>query len=241
MNISKPIAYAAAATIVVLIATVAYLIGRDSGRRQAQAVEPAPVAQQVAQQPPMQQAPLPSQPAKQPEPMFTLPPSSGAPLRIPQDSPATPTPAVPAVATSPEPPIATPVASTGNKEAIRSYFAQVASIQTVGIGDGNEFANTLLSSAMAGDQRGFDGVIASARAGQERLAKVAPPSECRAYHNRLTVVVDDGIKLMVTIQNAIKRSDSQALAAVASSAAMLKTRVEALEVEEKQIRARAGL
>jgi len=124
---------------------------------------------------------------------------------------------------------------------VRAYFAQMAALQTGPTGDPTELANKLLASAMGGDPSAFDSFIQTAQDAADKARALSVPAACADYHREMLALLDDGLTLMHALKSAIGKQDTDALAAMASTAADLQRRTEGLEQEGRRIKARFGL
>jgi hypothetical protein len=226
MRVSKAVIVGVVVAFAAAIAAIAFLLGRESGRRQDVAV--AAVVPQAAQA----EAPQPKpKPNPSPEPNLSPEPN---PLPLPNPS------LNPPPSSSPPPP--SPAGLSAESLAVRDYFARLAAVQASGLaGDPTEVANKLLAATMAGDSSGFDDIINAAQRGEDKARALSVPPACAAYHARTLALLHDGVTLTRSLRVAIERQDTTALTSLAASASSLQSRVDGLKEEERILKTRFGL
>jgi hypothetical protein len=241
VQITRGALWAAAAAFAVLLATVSFLLGRESVRRRpspAAAAQAAPGLIAVAAPTEVPTPPLPS----------TVMPS--APLPTAAAAPVVPDLPRPALALAPMPPPLPPLAAaaparpqTTAAAAARDYFLRMQAIQTVGpTGDTGELANKLLTASVSGgDTSGFDDLIRVTEAGADRVRAITPPACCVEYHQRLLAMLAESSAMVRRLKTAITTNDAAALGTLAASGSSLQARATALEDEAHQIKASLGL
>lgn len=240
MNIPKWLIAAALLLFVTLIATVAFLVGRETAR-------PATVASTAAaatasQEPAAATGAAPdtdTQTLPLPAPLGALTSPSN---ETPASSAKASFDAAPATASSP---VTVADHSSGAVEArgrVATYFRQMDAIQLgAPIGDQQAFATTILGAAVSGDLSGFDDLVRQAGDAERRALAVQPPSECAEYHQLAVTLLRDSASMVAALRDGIKRGDADALTAVGAAAQRLQPRAEALAETEKALRARFGL
>lgn len=199
-----------------------FLLGRESAR-------PAPAAppQPAAQAPPPTQS---TQPAPEaPAPTFAVQPPP-APMPGPAPAPATP----------PMDPAHRPPDT--ERAAVAAYFQAVDHIQPGELdGDPQSVAQGMVEELGKGDSSGLDGMVRQAESARSRLAALAPPPACAAYHRESLADLDASLELLRGMKQALSASDADALSSLNSKATALRARSEALQREEQQLRQRYGL
>ncbi len=232
MEIKKTTAVVVGMAMLGLVAAVAFLLGRESNRSAAEAppvATVAPVAVPAA-------VPL----APTPPPVVPVVPAE-TPAAKPADVRQKPE-APQAHAAAPSTPGATPAAPASEAAAVKQYFVEVAAIQASGpAGDANEFANHLLTAAMAGDSSGFGSLIHTAEAGMAKARALRVPAACQDYHRKMLGLLGESATMLRTLRSAIQGQDSEALAGIATSATELQSRTEALQADEKALKARFAI
>jgi hypothetical protein len=240
MHIPKWLIATAGLSFVVLIAAVAFFIGRDASRPPA-----APTAAAVESASPVPQElsavrdPAPPEGAPQPP----LAETSGAitPIIAPPVSGTAPTNATTPGASAPDP---TPDNSqaTDARARVAAYFKQMEAIRSGGtIGDPQEFATTLVNAAANGDVSGIDDLVRAATDAERRAAALQPPGECAEYHRLATTLLQESRTMITALRDGLKRNDTEALTSMATSAQNMKSRADRLAEAEKSLRARFGL
>ena len=202
--------------------SVAFLLGRASGRPPMQAqTEPAAPAGASRPEPAPQVMPTPTLPMPQPS---TAPPS----MPIGQPPPPAPPP------TGPD--------EGRQRIPVAAYFAAMDRIQPGGFGGGPEAeAQAIMGSLAKGDSSGFDGLIQQAESARASMAALLPPPPCAAYHHECLADLDEGLSLMRALKAAMASSSDAQLPDLSARANALKTRSDALEREEQALRQRFGL
>lgn len=228
MHIPKWLIATAGVLFVILVAAIAFLIGRQSGTPPAPAsattaaVEAPPAAREETGQAAV--APIVTPPAivVAPSQSATMPSSASAP--------------VPATATD------TPPITADARARVAAYFSQMDSIQSAGTtGDPEEFATTMLGAAVSGDFSGIDALVRAAGDAERRAAAVQPPGECAEYHRQALAMLQESKALVTTLRDGLKRNDANVLTSVGASAQAMKSRADSLAAAEKSLRARFGL
>jgi hypothetical protein len=219
MHIPKWLIAAAALVCVVLIAAIAFLIGRETAPPPAAAV--AAVA--VPQEPPA---------ARESAPQESTRPVAETPL--------TTAPVIaPSVTPSPSPEHSP--ATTEARARVAAYFEQMAAIQSAGTGNQDEFATTIVNAAAGGDFAGLDDLIRTAGDVERRASALQPPGECAEYHRLAVALLADSRTMITAIRDGLKRNDADALTSMAASAQSMKSRSDNLARAEQTLRARFGL
>ena len=239
MHIPKWLIATAGLSFVVLIAAVAFFIGRDASRPPAAPTAAAASASPVPQELPAVRDPAPPEGAPKPPlaeargavtPIITPPLSGTAP-----SNPTTPS------ASAPGPtPDNSQAAET--RARVAAYFKQMEAIRSGGTsGDPQEFATTLLNAAANGDFSAIDDLVRAASDAERRAAALQPPVECAEYHRLATTLLQESRTMITALRDGLKRNDTEALTSMATSAQSMKSRTDRLAEAEKSLRARFGL
>ena len=258
MQVTRPVLIAAVAVFAGLLATVFFLLGRESVRRRPAVASAGPPTEPAVAMaaPPTTLAPVPA----------PVPAAAAAPIvaSTPSPSPAPPMPTAGSVAATPppaaapppvQPPIhmtiqsvTPPAAAGGNFDettAVRDYFLRVQGIQaTAPSTDPNEFANKLLSSGMTGDLSGFDELVRVTEEGEHRAEAITPPAscaECADYHQHLLSMLGESASMMRQLRTAFASKNPSALQSMSTAGASLQARANALDQQARQIKAQYGL
>jgi hypothetical protein len=203
------------------IVGVAFLIGRESGRR----TSPAAHAAQAASAPTLAPAPPPSASAiADREPTTASGPVAAAPLE-------TLAPASVSLAAAPS----TRLPDEATREAVARYFREVEAVQSRSKSwtDPEDFAQALVEKAAKGDSSALDALLANSRQVRQQLAAIAAPEPCRECHERSLALLDDAIALLSQLGEKISTND---LASLQS----LSARGEEIQRRTKELNALAG-
>jgi hypothetical protein len=219
---------------------VAFLLGRTSGAGHSSApvveraaeirvAAPAGAEARTADAEPRAADP-PSQPPTMPA--VQVPAAASSPF-APAIAPATPGPAE-------EPAIAAPDPA---RAGVAAYLEAVDRVHPGELSGGAEdFANEMAVALAKGDSSGLDDMIRQSEAARERLAALAAPVSCAAHHRESLGSLDEGLEVLRSLKAAMDSPDpASQLATVAARATNLRSRAEALQKEEQDLRRRYGL
>ena len=230
MQISPRVALAFVGALVASLVTIAYLVGRDHGRRRTE-----PVAVVSAPTPVAQLAPP---PAAMPVPVAEVP----RPLPAAESMPVPRAPAVAQpVAEMPAQPVA--AGEPGDGAAVQAYFMRMDALGGGSLlGDNaQDVAEKLLASAVGGDSSGFDAMVKVASNAASAARATSVPAACQHFHGELLTMLDQSTQMLTSLTAAIKHNDTGALTGIAMGATSLQSRATALQAEEKAIKTRYGL
>jgi hypothetical protein len=122
---------------------------------------------------------------------------------------------------------------------VAAYFHTVESLQPETGGNPEAAALQATLGLGSGDTSGIDGLIRQALDTRNRLAALAPPQPCAAYHQELLASLDEGLGLMRAIKQMVTSTDPTAQAAqLTDRANALKARSETLKSMEKSLKQR---
>ena len=241
MHIPKWLIATAGLLFVVLIASVAFFIGRQS----SQPPEASIAVSALAQEPPSVRDPA-------PEPRAPVTEASGGAMTSPiaastSGTAATETPTSTASASLPS--TSAPAAGVDTSQAtaeararVSAYFKQMEALQSGGpIGDQEAFATTVLQGATSGDFSGIDDLVRAAGDAERRAVALQPPGECAEYHRMAVTLLQESRTMITALRDGLKRNDTDALTLVGASAQSMKSRADTLAAAEKALRARFGL
>jgi len=125
------------------------------------------------------------------------------------------------------------------RAAVAAYFKAVEGIQTAATGDPASVAQEIALGLGKGDSSGIDGMIRQAQDTRSRLAALAPPQPCAAYHKDLLASLDEGLDLMRAIKNLAASSDpAQQAPEITRRAGAMKARSDSLQSQEKALKRR---
>jgi hypothetical protein len=241
VNVEKRLFCALAGVAGLSLLAVAYLLGRASSGAErsaprldradpASATVPAGTGAAV----PMASAPTPPSA----DPAFAPLPSPSAPQSAFHAGPEPPAPFLPTPLPAPE--LAPP--DDPERAAVAAYLDAVDAIQASGLAGSPESAATEMAVALArGDASGLDGLVREAEEARRRLLAISPPAACAAHHRETLGSFDDALGMLRALRDASASADPAAsLASVATQATALRARAEALQREDRALRARAG-
>jgi hypothetical protein len=84
-------------------------------------------------------------------------------------------------------------------------------------------------------------MIKLAKNASDTAKMTTPPAACASYHTRLIELLDESTHILETLRDAIKRSDTNALVSIGSTATALKSKADALGRDATAIKARYGI
>ncbi len=244
MHIPKWLLATVGLLLVVLIAAVAFFIGRQTSQ---------PPATPTAVSAPAQEPPSVKDPAPEPEPTAPVADASGGAMTLPSTA-ASPSPppaieALPSTASAFQPSTSAPAAAVDTsavtaeaRARVSAYFTQMAALQSGGpIGDQQAFATTILQGAVSGDFSGIDDLVRAAGEAERRAGSIQPPGECAEYHRMAVTLLQESRTMITALRDGLKRNDTNALTSVSASAQSMKSRADTLAAAEKALRARFGV
>ena len=228
MHIPKWLIATAGLLLVVLIALVAFFIGRETSQpREAPMADSAP-----AQEPPSVRDPAPP-----PEPKAPVAEASGA-----MTSPITASTSGTAATEAPAAAVDTSQATSEARARVSAYLKQMEALQSgEAIADQEAFATTVLQSAVSGDFSAIDDLVRAAGDAERRAVALQPPGECAEYHRMAVTLLQESRTMITALRDGLKRNDTNTLASVGASAQSMKSRADTLAAAEKALRARFGL
>jgi hypothetical protein len=226
MHIPKWLIATAGLLFVVLIAAVAFFLGRETSQPPE-----APIAvSALAQEPPSVRDPAPAAPGPNASGSAAAeaPPSMASATQSSTSVPAT------AVDTS--------QATAEARARVSVYFRQMEALESGGpIGDQEAFATTILQGATSGDFSGVDDLVRAAGDAERRAVAIQPPGECAEYHRMAVALLQESRTMITALRDGLKRNDTDTLTSVGASAQSMKSRADSLAAAEKALRARFGL
>ena len=228
MHIPKWLIATAGLLLVVLIALVAFFIGRETSQPRE-----APMADSA----PGQETPSVRDPAPPPEPKAPVAEASGA-----MTSPITASTSGTAATEAPAAAVDTSQATSEARARVSAYLKQMEALQSgEAIADQEAFATTVLQGAVSGDFSGIDDLVRAAGDAERRAVALQPPGECAEYHRMAVTLLQESRTMITALRDGLKRNDTNTLASVGASAQSMKSRADTLAAAEKALRARFGL
>jgi hypothetical protein len=111
------------------------------------------------------------------------------------------------------------------------------SIQAGSASNPESSALSMMSGLGKGDSAEMDGMIHQAQGVRARLAAIAPPRPCAAYHRESLAVLDEGLEQMQAIKRIFASPDpTSQLAGLTERANAMKARADRLQEQEKALR-----
>jgi hypothetical protein len=220
VEISRGLLAALVGTLLVCLAGLSFLVGRELGRRQA---PPGP--------PPVSAVPT----LAGPTPSFASPPPEPPPPE-PTVDPWQGVWIEPESGHNGEP-------SSAEREAVARYFGELEALesQTAELEDPKRLAMSLLQQLAGGDASGFERLLDTLRQARERLRVVSVPVPCQEHHRRTLELLDAGLRLVERVQQGVQQGDAGMLMAVTGEAQGLEAGAREVEALAQQIRERHGL
>lgn len=233
--------------LVICIAIIAFLLGRESSRQRADQSQTSVSAVQretsqgvgtydvtVTNTPGTAPVYMPpevfSNPSSSSQPLITAPQSKPAYQQSPYSKPQAGVESVPEV-------------DSAEKSQVAEYFRTIDSIATSdpASGDPRGYGQKIINSALSGDYTEFDKLVEEARTARMKFSSVTPPKPCREFHSENLALMDQTIEMFLQLKQYIKTQDSEAITALSARAAVLQQRGNALIDMEKQMKARYGI
>ena len=238
MHIPKWLIATAGLLLVVLIASVAFLIGRET----SQPTDAPSDVSAPAEEPPSVTDPAPEPAAEASGGATTSQITASTNGTAATEAP--PSTASESLSTSSAPAAAvdTSLATPEARARVSAYFKQMDALQSGGqIGDQEAFANTVLQGAVSGDFSGIDDLVRAAGDAERRAVALQPPGECAEYHRMAVTLLQESKTMITALRDGLKRNDTNALTSISASAQSMKSRADTLAAAEKALRARFGL
>ncbi|MFN8009955.1 MAG: hypothetical protein U0P81_00990 [Holophagaceae bacterium] len=213
VSVSRGALLAMAAALGAALLAVAFLLGREAGRRGG------PSAAQAAP---------PSAPGFPAPSAVTAAPKSEA---VPPPARLDP---VPEGAADPQDPM---------RAAVQAYFAAMDRIAPgQASGDPQALAQDMLAGLAKGDASGFDRMMADSQKARRRLAQLAPPPPCAAFHQESLALLDENLALLRAMRSALAGGspEESSLTTLAARAQAAQARAEALAQADRALRGRYG-
>lgn len=131
-----------------------------------------------------------------------------------------------------------PLGPGSEKAGVEDYFAEMKRISAGEfVNDPNAFAVELVQAATKGDTSGFDRLIKDSDEMRRAAKDVKPPASCREYHETSLKLLAESRALLVEMRDVIKSGNLAGLSSLTPKAQALQERAQALEAQEKRIRA----
>ena len=230
MHIPKWLIATAGLLFVVLIASVAFFIGRETSQPPE-----APIAVSAP-------APEPNAPVAEASGAMTSPIAASTSSIATTDAPPSTASASLSRTTTPATAVDTSQVTAEARARVSAYFKQMEALQSGGTGgDPEAFANTVLQAAASGDFSGIDDLVRAAGDAERRAVALQPPGECAEYHRMAVTLLQESRTTITALRDGLKRNDTNTLTSVGASAQSMKSHADTLAAAEKALRARFGL
>ena len=109
-------------------------------------------------------------------------------------------------------------------------------------GEAEGVANEMAAALANGDTSGLDKMIGETESAKTSLAAVSPPAVCATHHRETLASLDDALAVLGALKGAMGSPDPAGqLANVSARATALRSRADALQKEEQELRLRYGL
>ncbi len=209
--------------LVFCLVALAFLIGRELGRRQtaSRSVSAAPVP--VVSVPTFAPAPTPASP----------PPPTPPPWTTPDRSPGAQAEPAPGQGEAP----------AGESQAVARYFAALDALQGqfLELQDPQRLATALLQQLSSGDASGLDQLLDALRQARERIVSIRAPAPCQEHQRRTLELLNVGLRLVERVRQGVLQGDAGALLALTAEAQRLEVEARELEALGQTIKAQHGL
>jgi hypothetical protein len=229
-----------AAGLIVALLVVAYLVGRESGRRATEAarVDPpvaAPVGGETSELAFGHKTPPATVPQDGVRPNPVQPVAPWAPGEDPLDA-GQQTPGWTDVA-------APPAAADPQAAAVAVYFAELEGFerQAKYWSNPQELAMTLIGQGAQGDTSGFDKLLETHRAAERQIESMTVPFPCQEHHRRTLGVLRQALELLQKLQGGVASGDLDGLLSLSGESRQLEAETREIDALAVQLKRRYGL
>jgi hypothetical protein len=216
--------------LIVALLVVAYLVGRESGRRASEAarLDPPAAAPELAighESPP---APLP------PGEVYADPVQPVAPAALEENLPDAGRHPLGGID-----PAAPPAAADSQAAAVAAYFTEIEGYerQAKYWSNPQELAMTLMGQGVQGDTRGFEQLLETQRTAQRQIEAMTVPFPCHEHHRRTLEVMHEALALLEQLEGGVASGNLEGLLGLSGEARQLEAEtreVDALAAELKR-------
>jgi hypothetical protein len=230
-----------AGALVVALLLVAYLVGRESGRRADETARNRPAAAPMEYEPSEyadddegweEEAPFPEDtaPTESDSSPGSWPPGDGS-LDTEPPAPAWPAAAPPSSAPDPQ---ATSVAA---------YFTEIEALerQAKYWSNPQELAMSLVGQGAQGDTSGMRQLLETQRSAQRQIEAMSVPSPCREHHRRTVEVMGRALELLETLESGMASGNLEGLMALTGEARQLEADTRQVDALATQLKREYGL
>jgi hypothetical protein len=127
--------------------------------------------------------------------------------------------------------------------AVAAYFTRMDAVaaQAKAAQDPQALAQGVLDQALSGNTSGIEGLIATQRALQARMAEVLPPPSCREHHRRSLRLIERAIALLERTRDAVAGKGASDVATMATEGRGIEEEARAVDALANDLRRGAGL
>jgi hypothetical protein len=133
----------------------------------------------------------------------------------------------------------------GNPDAaaVAAYFTRMDAVaaQVQAAQDPQALARVIIDQTMSGNTNGIEGLIATQRTLQARMAEVLAPPPCREHQQRSLRLIGRGIALLERTRDALAGKNPSDLAGLATEGTAIEEEAKATDALANDIRRAAGL
>jgi len=226
--------------VLLVLLLVAYLIGKESGRRSIE----APRVDSAAASSTGPEAPAPTvAPSPTPFPWPPLGTSTGAapPLASwpPEQRPSDSNPQHPGWTA----PVASSSAADPQAAAVAAYFAEIEAHeqQAKYWSNPQELAMTLVGQGVQGDTSGFDQLLETHRSAQRQIESMTVPPPCQEHHRRTVAVLNQALALLEKLQRGLASGGLEGLLSLSGEARQLEAETREIDALAAELKRRYGL
>jgi len=242
---------------------IAYLLGRESARRETPAAVQTGAASAIQAPPsaPPVAAALPTDPPVQPPPAalpsYSIPQAPETQEAYVYHSPATPrvgtlspkgyNTAVPRStrqqSSAQQPSTQQSSSQPADREQVTQYFSRYDQIGLMnkGFDDPNAFASEMLKQVTSGDTSGIDQLIANYQSFRDQIGQLNAPANCKEHQRRTVDVVNQSISNLNDLKSAIGRGDLSALTRITGDMKSVEEKSKQVDRLAAQIKTQYGL
>jgi hypothetical protein len=136
-----------------------------------------------------------------------------------------------------------PAGGNPDAAAVAAYFTRMDAVaaQVQAAQDPQALARVIIDQTMSGNTNGIEGLIATQRTLQARMAEVPAPPPCREHQQRSLRLIGRGIALLERTRDALAGKNASDLAALATEGTAIEEEAKATDALANDIRRAAGL
>jgi len=136
-----------------------------------------------------------------------------------------------------------PIGGSPEAAAVAAYFRQMDAIaaEAKSSQDPQTLARSVLDQTLSGNMGAIDGLIATQRTLEARLAQIVPPPSCREHHQRSLRLFGRAVAMLERTRGAMASPGDSDLGGVAAEGRAIEEEARALDALANDIRRAAGL